>query len=426
MTQATTQPQPLIRKNSKQISAFGDLRRFQTVLAGRRGGKTYLMIERLIRRARMAPKYGEIAYIGPTNSHARELAWLPIQRRLTELGWKFKAVKQESVIRLSNDRLIYVIGAENIDRVRGHKIWHATLDELAYFNTDLPYMWKALRPALSDQKGTADFGTTPDAKHSSAYDFYMRYTGKISWGNHHWTTLDNPYIDPLEVEEAKQDLDEKGFKQEYLATWETYGSLAYYNFEEGKHIKVQPPINPGVPLHLCFDFNVNPTTLLLSQHENNKLRYKKEYSYADSSTERTMQNFCEDFKDKREHLAIAIRGDSTGNSRKSNTGRADYDYIKDWLGKYGFKYSMQVRASNPPIIDRVKIVNGWLKPLEGDHKIEVDPNCKGLIKDFSGQKADGRIPSDEGNLGHKADAAGYDIYWEWAARNSKPQGTVQL
>lgn len=424
MTQ--TSPQPLIKKNPKQIAAYFDKRRFVKILAGRRGGKTWVLDERLLKRIARAPRYAEAVYIGPTNSHAKELAWLPLQRRMTELGWSYKPVKHESVIRLSNDKLIYVIGAENIDRVRGHKLWHATLDEVAYFNTDMEEVMKALRPCLADHKGTADFGTTPDAKHSNAYNLYMKYMGKFNWGYHHWTTLDNPYIDPQEIEEAKQDLDAKAFKQEYEATWETYGSLAYYNFEENTHIKQQPPINYGVPLHLCFDFNVNPTSLLLSQFEQNKLRYKKEYSYADSSTERTIKNFCEDFKDKREQLALVIRGDSTGNSRKSNTGRADYEYIEEMLKTYGFRYSKQVRASNPPIIDRVKIVNGWLKPIEGDHRIEVDPVCKGLIKDFSGQKADGRIPSDEGNLGHKADAAGYDIYWEWAARNSKPQGTVML
>jgi hypothetical protein len=86
----------------------------------------------------------------------------------------------------------------------------------------------------------------------------------------------------------------------------------------------------------------------------------------------------------------------------------------------------EVRGSNPAIIDRVNTVNGWLKPMVGKPRIVIDPACKHLIKDLSGQKLDGRHPSPENNLGHKADALGYDVYWESLAATAKPNRTIDL
>jgi len=413
-------------RNEKQYTFYQSPSRYNCVLAGRRGGKTIGMAERRLKRVAASPPGAEIVYIGPTLQHAKDLVWDYFQNRFVELNWQFKPKIAEKYFRLPQNRKLFVIGAEKIDRVRGHKLWDVGFDEIAYFTKPLKDIWKAVRPALSDLKGTADFGTTPDGKHSDAYDFFHENLGKPGWQYHHWITLDNPWIDPLEIEEAKRDLDERSFRQEYMATWETYDALAYYNWDDNIHIKQQSPINYDLNLHLCFDFNVNPTTLLLSQYYGERMHYKREYSFNDSSTERTIHAFCEDYKNDAEKLSLKIRGDATGNNRTSKTGRTDYQYVFDCLNEYGFKYKYEVMGANPPIIDRVKIFNGWLKPLKGAPRVEVDPSCKDLIRDLSGQKLDGRIPSDDGNLGHKADAAGYDIYWQWACESRKPSGVIQL
>lgn len=396
------------------------------ILAGRRGGKTYCMTERAIRRIGNSPKMAKIFFVGPTHGHAEELFWDHLAMRFNQLGWKYRPRLSKKHYELADKRKVYVIGAERFDLMRGHGIWHVAFDEIAYFREDLSKIWRAVRPALSDFKGTSDWGSTPDGKGSQAYEFYNHYKGKLEWSYHHWVTLDNPYMDPGEIEEAKRDLDEVSFKQEYEASWETFSMLAYYNYQESVHRKQQAPINPAVPVHMAFDFNVNPTTLLLSQYQDQTMRYVKEYSFNDSSTERTIKSFCEDNQHLKDSVLFKVRGDATGDNRKSNTGKTDYQYVRDVLGYYGFNYKYEVRASNPAIVDRVKIVNGWLKPIAGRHRVELDPSCIELHKDFDGQKSDGRIPSPEGNRGHKADAAGYDIYWQYCVDNRKPSGVIQL
>lgn len=224
--------------------------------------------------------------------------------------------------------------------------------------------------------------------------------------------MENPWIDPAMIEEAMNDLDAKAFAQEYMATWETYEGLAYYNFDESLHVKECGNFDPSLPVSIALDFNVNPTTLLVTSYRQGRKFIHREYSFADSSTERTIKAFIDDFKVKPSHLPVQIRGDSAGNQRKSTTGKSDYAYIIEAMKNSGIPHIFQVPSVNPPIIDRVNIVNGWLRPLIGIPRIVIDPSCKHLIKDLAGQKLDGRIPSGNNNLGHKADALGYDIYWE--------------
>jgi hypothetical protein len=323
----------------------------------------------------------------------------------------------KSRIELSGNRYIYVLGAERISRVRGHKFIHAYLDEVAFFSESLFDVWRALRPTLTDYRGGAICATTPNGKGTSAYDFYMDILQKEEWKYFHWKTIDNPFISKEEIENAKRELDEKGFKQEYEASWESFQGLAYYNFDENVHIK---PIKPdfSYPIHLCLDYNVAPTTLLLSQYIDGKLRYFKEYSYMNSSTEVTMDNFVLDFKHLNKSIVLKVRGDAAGNARKSTTGKSDHFYIKEILTRNGFQWDFEVRSSNPAIVDRVKTVNSWLKPYAGSPRIEIDPSCRDLIRDLSSQALDGRIPSSDNNLGHKADALGYDIYWQSVVEKS--------
>ena len=413
-------------KHTKQIAAFNDPARFKFILAGRRGGKTFLMAEDIVKTIHSAPRNGAICYLGPSNQHAKELIWTPLLERFHQLGWDVTARVSKSRIELSKGRKIYVLGAERISRVRGHRFIKAYLDELAYFTEDISEIWRALRPTLADYKGGAIAATTPNGKGTPAYDFYNSIKEQDTWSYHHWITADNPFMCKMEIFAAKQELDEKSYRQEYEAGWESFEGLAYYSFDENAHVIKQPPIDFSIPIHIAFDFNVDPSTLLVSQFEHGKMRYKKEYSYKNSSTEITVENFCMDFKDQAKIIDLRIRGDAAGSARKSNTGKSDYYYVKDILGKWGFKFKHEVMSSNPAIIDRLKTVNSWLKPYQEERKIEIDPICKDLIRDLSSQEMVGRIPSDKNNLGHKADALGYDIYWQQIAATRKPQGVLQL
>ena len=423
------------RLNLKQISAIHDPSRFTFWLAGRRGGKTTGIEEKIKKTVpewiKKTPPGADLIYVGPTNQQAMELIWDKLEESFWKLKWPYHAWSSKQRIEFPERRNIYVIGAEKIRRVRGKQVYHAFMDEIAYYESDMLEVWdRGIRPTLTDLApigSGATSATTPNGKGSPAYKFYERMIKPgSSWSFHHWFTKDNPAITEQELEDARKELDEKSFRQEYEATWESYEGLAYYNFNHNIHVKKQPPIETSLPLILHFDFNVNPTTLVLGQRDNKMYRFKKEYSFVNSSTPATVTAFCEDHKHLKDSLLIKIRGDASGRNRSSNTGYSDYHYAQELLSKYGFQYQYEVPASNPPIVDRVQHFNNYLMNSFGEHRVEIDPSCVDTIRDLESQSLNGRFPSDKNNLGHKADAVGYGIYWDWINTREIRSSTIQL
>lgn len=412
-------------RHEKQIAAFADPSRHKYLLAGRRGGKTSGIREDILKKVTTCPPGGEIFYIAPTNAHAYELMWENLEMRMEDLGWPYKAQGYRNRFLLPENRKIYIIGAEKIRRIRGHKVYHAYLDELAFFETALADIWKAVRPALSDLKGGCTAATTPDGKGSEAYDFYIACMKKHNWKNFHWYAIDNPGIDPDEIEEAKREMDERAFRQEYMASWETFEGLAYYNFDENVHIEKCSEFKSTGEIDIAMDFNVNPTSLLVAQDIRDHYFIRKEYSFKNSSTPETVEAFCRDFEPYKDKVRVNIFGDSTGNNR-SSVGGTDYFYTKEILAKNGFQFEMHVPSKNPKPIDRVNHVNGALKNVYGKSKVTIDPDCADLIRDLSSQELVGRLPSPKNNLGHKGDAFGYYITRKSKDKMIGQSRTIQL
>lgn len=412
-------------KHSKQIAFMDDEARFKFVLAGRRGGKTKGMVELIAEDVHHCPPKGTVFYIGPTNQQAMELVWEDLEDRFDELGWRYKPLISKQRFEFSRRRRVQIIGAEKIRRIRGRKAFSVYGDEIAFWESDLFKAWRAIRPALSDLRGRAVLATTPNGKGSPAYKFYRhlfddaRKLGddESPWKYFSWKTLDNPYIDQDEIEAARRELDEKSFNQEYNAEWESFEGRAYYNFEEALHVaktSVQK-IDLAHPVELNFDFNVNPTTLLISQEIGGTTFWRREFSDKNSDTVTTLKRFCAEMEQYKGQVSLNIHGDAAGNQRKSNTGYSDYHYVRELLVERGFRHSFKVSARNPAIIDRLAHANARLKNARGESRTVIDPSCTELITDLDSQTIeDGkREPDTTGNIGHKADAFGYNAWWKF-------------
>lgn len=204
-----------------QQKVYTDDTRFKVIVAGRRCGKSRLSAVSLLIEGLRCPKGSAVMYVAPTQGQARQIIW----DLLMDLGRDVISASHVNNmdITLINGAKIYVRGADRPDTLRGVSLTFAVLDEVADIKSDT---WeKVLRASLSDKKGRALFIGTPKGRNW----FYDMYNLGLSeedpeWKSWHFTTKDNPLIDPKEVEAAKKTLSSFAFKQEYEASFDNAGT----------------------------------------------------------------------------------------------------------------------------------------------------------------------------------------------------------
>lgn len=204
-----------------QQEVFKDTTRFKVIAAGRRCGKSRLAATTLLIEALRCPQGSAVLYVSPTMGQSRQIIW----DLLLDLG---REVIQSSHVNnlditLINGARIYVRGADRPDTLRGVSLTYAVLDEVADIKSEA---WEqVIRASLSDKKGRAIFIGTPKGRN---WFFDLFNLGKnetdSDWKSWHFTTKDNPMIDPDEIESAKKTLSSFSFKQEYMASFDTAGS----------------------------------------------------------------------------------------------------------------------------------------------------------------------------------------------------------
>ena len=187
--------------------------RFKVVAAGRRFGKTVLGTATLLIAATKKPKSVGL-WVAPSHSQSRmalDMVADVIPRQYREVN------RTMSEMYLPNGSKLLFRSGERWDNLRGDGLTVAVLDEAAFLDERV---WtEAVRPALSDHKGTALLISTFNGENW----FYRYYRNAIDPDNDQWRswrfqTIDNPFIDPQEIEEARRNLPREVFEQEYEAS----------------------------------------------------------------------------------------------------------------------------------------------------------------------------------------------------------------
>jgi hypothetical protein len=182
--------------------------RFKVVLCGRRWGKSELCQIETVTRA-LNGEY--VAYITPTYKLAKVFF-----DKLTNL-LPFPANRSDLTITFPTGGSIDFFTGERLDNLRGRKFHQVILDEAPLIK-DLQEGWNnSIRPTLTDFRGGALFASTPRGK-EFFYSLYLKGKGGAEdWQSWKYSTYDNPYIDPREVDDARGQLPAAVFEQEYLA-----------------------------------------------------------------------------------------------------------------------------------------------------------------------------------------------------------------
>ena len=180
--------------------------RFRVVMCGRRFGKSELSQVEIISNALQGMK---VAYITPTYKLAKTFF-----EKLTQCV-PFENNKSDLTIHFPNMGTVEFFTGERLDNLRGRKFHLVVIDE-ASFISDLQDGWlNSIRPTLTDYQGRALFLSTPRGK-NYFYSLYMK-GGQRDWESFKFSTYDNPYILTSEINDAKAQLPNSVFEQEYMA-----------------------------------------------------------------------------------------------------------------------------------------------------------------------------------------------------------------
>ncbi len=216
-----TRPDELDDLHPAQRQVVAEARRYNVLNCGRRFGKTLFGIN----RARQTLRQGKpVGWFAPTYKLMLEV-WMDARRSMRdEIA---TANKTEMRLELHNGAVLDMWTLDNVDAGRGRKYARVIVDEAAMVKSLTDAWQSSIRPTLTDLKGDAWFLSTPKGRNG----FWQMYQMGIDplhpdWMAWQMPTAMNPYLDPAEIEAAREMLPELTYEQEYLAIFlEGQGSV---------------------------------------------------------------------------------------------------------------------------------------------------------------------------------------------------------
>ena len=402
-----------LSKPQKQILECD--KRFRVLITGRRFGKTFLCIQEIAKFARYPKK--KVWYVAPTYRMAKDIVWNDLVDRMVKHKWVSKINHSDLKIILKNGSEISLRGADNENSLRGVGLAFLVMDEFADIKEHA--YTEVLRPTLSDKgrMGAALFCGTPRGYGNWSYNLFTREKDDDQWASFQFTTLEGGQVSKQEIEQAKSDLDERTFKQEYQASFVNYAGQIYYNFDRKENV-IDKYTPQTAELHIGCDFNIDPMSAVVSEIIGNKIIIHDEIVIYSSNTDELVQEINARYKDKH----IYVYPDPAAKQRKTSAGG-----VTDLAILKNAGFNLRVRNTHPLIRDRINAVNTKLKNANGVKTLFIANHCKNVLKSIERQiyKEGTTIPDKDNNYDHMNDALGYLVEYLYPVRRdfkpSKPQ-----
>jgi hypothetical protein len=363
----------LLKPHTGQQQVLDARKRFNVLCMGRRFGKTTLKDVLIAEKA----LYGKpVAYHAPTYKML-DHAWESTKQCFSPII----ATKDETLheIRLKTGGVIDFWSAENPDASRGRPYARVIMDEVASIPSDrMKYLYRqVIRPGLADYIGDFYALSTPNGRAHYFYEMFGWGGTKDGWAAFQMPTSTNPYILASEIADAKAELDPISFEQEFLAQFVDFTSRPFaYAFEASRHA-VECQDNPQLPLWLSFDFNVDPMTCIVGQHQlGDFVHIFDEMRLKDSN----IVEMCDRIKAKYPNRVYIATGDATGQGRSGHT-RENLSYWQLIKRHLYLNTSQMLVPSVNPHVDNTRVTLNSL--LHNHPNFKINPaTCPYLVQDL--------------------------------------------
>jgi len=395
-----------------QAVVAADNHRFKVVIAGRRWGKTFLAIRQICYHARLPDK--NIFYITSSYRAAKMIVWKPLKQRLIDLRWAEKINESELSILLKNGSTISLKGSENPDSLRGVSLSYVVIDEVAEVDESL---WtEVIRPALSDQQGSALFIGTPKGKGNWSYDlFQMQQHQPNIWKSWQFTTISGGRVSPKEIAQARADMSSKQFRQEFEATFETFEGTVAWAFSREHNIAECEDADTRM-LYVGCDFNVSPITATVGVQVGDSFYVIDEILMHNSNT----QELADELLHRYPNSKIFAYPDPAGSARKTSANGATDHTILQNAG-----FIVKAPRKHDLVKDRINAINARFCNNEGKRQLFISKKCKYTIESLEKYtfKEGTQIPDKNSGYDHIFDALSYSIAYLYPLRRNGTQDT---
>lgn len=387
----TTIDVTLVLQEVHEEILFDDTR-FKVINAGRGFLKTGLLLAEAVKDLEIQytdiygnPLANRIWYTAPTYRQGKEIVWDRAKKQLEPITVG-RPNETELSIPLINDAEFVIKGSDKPDSLRGPYLTKFLGDEYAFHKPN--YWGKIIRPMLGKVKplGSSTFASTPDG-FNEFYDFRKRGDDptKKYWKGWTFPSIAGGFLTAEEIEDAKEDLDDDTWRQEYMAEFVGMSGRvckSWSNANIDEHIKYEP----NLTLYLTCDFNIDPMCWMVA-HRILNAAGKTEYHFVDelclenTNIIRGAEEFMRRYK---KHPGnIIITGDATGKNRSDtapNPNDTKYKILAKELSDNGMRnIDLDLMTGNPHGDLRIETWNSLVCSSKGIRRVKVHPRCKRLI-----------------------------------------------
>jgi len=187
--------------------------RFSVLVAHRRFGKTFGIVNQLIKRALLFKGIdGRFGYVAPFRNQAKSIAWNYL-KRYTSVVPDIRYNEGELTVFLPNGAQIRLFGADNADALRGLYFDGLVVDEVADIK---PEVWgEILRPTLADREGWCIFIGTPKGQ-NLFFELYEHALADDKWFAGMYRADETNVLPQSELDALKAEMSDNQYRQEML------------------------------------------------------------------------------------------------------------------------------------------------------------------------------------------------------------------
>lgn len=406
----------MIKLTRPQYEFVSAPERFPALVAGFGAGKSHGGIWRTLRLKRAYPKLN-VAYYLPTYDLVARMALPRFSETLEQIGARFKANKNDSVIDIENCGSIILRTMDNPARIVAYEVADSICDELDTLPRDKAAdVWNKVIARNRQKKPDGSANTVGVVTTPEGFRFvYERWQKNPADGYRliKATTMSNEanlppgYIDSLRAS-YPSNLLAAYLDGEFVNL--TAGSV-YAEFDRALNAN-SATIAAGEALHIGMDFNVgNMSAVVCVVRGGLPMAVEELTRLLDTPA------MIAAIRSRFTGHQIMIYPDASGNNRRSNNASESDIALLRAAG-----FTVLVAASNPAVKDRILSVNQMIN-REGERRLTINTdNCPMLIECMEKQAYDKNgEPDKSGGLDHLPDALGYFIYYKFPVRGRSMQ-----